>query len=288
MPRAQQPADRVNQESGLPCARWNGHAAQVRLHYLVLAFLFASCATAPTEQPTWHLTWSDEFDHDGLPDPSHWDYEDGKIRNGEAQFYTREARNARIENGHLILEAHRQDHDGSAYTAASLHTKGKASFSFSRVEVRAKLPHGRGVWPAIWMLGNDWPAAHWPACGEIDILEFVGFEPGVVHSNVHSDGYNHMRGNGRGTRIPLADASETFHTYAVEWDRERMVFSIDGGPTFAVDNDHTGAASWPFDGPFFLLLNFAVGGSWGGQKGIDESVFPQRFEIDWVRVYERR
>lgn len=260
-----------------------------RLPAALLVLLLSACAAPPPAEASWQLVWSDEFDRDGAPDPTKWDYEDGRIRNDELQFYTRNrAANARVEGGHLILEAHREAFAGATYTSASLHTKGKASWTHARVEVRARLPRGRGLWPAIWMLGDSWHEVGWPTCGEIDVMEFVGFEPGVVHANVHSGAFNHMRGNGRGTRIPLADASDAFHVYAVEWDRERMVFAIDGRTTFTVANDHTGVQSWPFDAPFFLLCNVAVGGSWGGQKGVDESVFPQRMVIDWVRVSERR
>lgn len=249
--------------------------------------LITACSVPPVAD--WRLVWSDEFAVDGAPDPANWDHEHGKVRNDEAQFYTRaRSRNARVEDGMLVIEAHREDFEGSAFTSASLHTKGKASFTHARVEVRAKLPRGRGLWPAIWMLGDSWHEVGWPACGEIDVMEFVGHEPDVVHANVHTADFNHVRGNGRGLRIPLAGASDSFHVYAVEWDRERMAFSIDGTPTFTVANDGGGIGAWPFDAPFFLLLNVAVGGSWGGQQGIDETVFPQRMTVDWVRVWERR
>lgn len=253
-----------------------------------LGLLFAACSTPPPADG-WQLVWSDEFERDGAPDPAKWDCEHGRVRNGEAQFYTAgRAANARVERGVLVLQAHREDWEGAAYTSASLHTKGKASWAHARIEVRAKLPRGRGLWPAIWMLGDNWHEVGWPACGEIDVMEFVGFEPDVVHHNVHTGGFNHNRGNGRGIRVPLPGASDGFHVYAVEWDRQRMAFTIDGATTFVVDNDHTGVQSWPFDAPFFLLLNVAVGGSWGGQKGIDESVFPQQMEVDWVRVSTKR
>lgn len=247
--------------------------------------LLAGCAAVGSRET---LVFADEFDRDGLLDPSRWDYEEGRIRNGELQHYTRaRTANARVEKGVLVLEARREDFAGAGYTAASVITKGRAEFTHARIEVRAKLPRGRGVWPAIWLLGTDIDTLGWPRCGEIDVMEFVGHEPGVVHANVHSDAMNHMRGNGRGTRIPLATASDAFHVYGVQWDAQRMVFTVDGRTTFVVDNDGTGPASWPFDRPHYLLLNFAVGGSWGGQQGVDEAVFPQRFEIDWVRVWSR-
>lgn len=255
---------------------------------LLLGALAASCSTPAPMREGWRVVWSDEFDGTGLPDPTKWGYEQGMIRNGEAQTYTvARLDNARVEGGLLVIEARREARDGAEYTSASLHTKGRAEWTHARVEVRARLPRGRGLWPAIWMLGANWHEAGWPACGEIDVMEFVGFEPDVVHHNVHTADHNHMLGNGRGTRVPMADASDVFHVYAVEWDARRMSFSIDGARTFAVDNDGSGVGTWPFDAPFFLLLNVAVGGSWGGQKGIDAAVFPQRMEIDWVRVFTR-
>lgn len=264
-----------------------------------LAVWFAACSSPsawhtagglPADadgRPPEQLVFADEFDVDGPPDPARWDFELGRIRNGELQHYTRALRNARVAGGHLLIEAHREDHAGASFTAASVVTKGKAAFTHARLEVRAKLPRGRGVWPAIWLLGTDMDAVGWPKCGEIDVMEFVGFEPQVVHANVHSDTYNHMHGNGRGTRIPLADGSDAFHVYGVQWDAQRMVFTLDGKPTFEVANDGTGVGSWPFDQPFYLLMNFAVGGSWGGQQGVDETVFPQHMAIDWVRVWTR-
>jgi beta-glucanase (GH16 family) len=250
---------------------------------IVTAASLAACSSAPPER----LVFADEFTTEGPPDPTKWDHELGRIRNGELQHYTRELRNARVENGLLVVEAHRENVAGATFTAASVITKGKAAFTTARVEVRARLPRGRGVWPAIWLLGTNMDTVGWPRCGEIDVMEFVGFEPGVVHCNVHSHTYNHMHGNGRGTRLPLPSASDAFHVYGVQWDRQCMVFTLDGAPTFTVGNDGTGVDSWPFDQPFYLLLNFAVGGSWGGQQGVDETVFPQRLEIDWVRVWSR-
>lgn len=269
----------------LPVEARAGHAARVHsMRAVPMAFLLAAC-NAPPPADGWQIVWQDEFAIDGAPDPTRWDYEYGKVRNGEAQFYTRQRQaNARVEGGVLVLEARREDHEGSAFTSASLHTKGKATFRHARVEVRAKLPRGRGLWPAIWMLGAEWPDTRWPDCGEIDVMEFVGHQPAVVHHNVHTALRNHIRGNGLGTQVSLADASEAFHVYGVTWDAERLEFAIDGVVRYVVENDHQGPASWPFDAPFFLLLNVAVGGSWGGQQGIDETVFPQRMEIDWVRV----
>lgn len=252
----------------------------------VCLVLLAACTTSPTDRPGWQLAWADEFDQDGAPDATRWDQEEGRIRNQELQHYTRgRLENARVEAGHLVLEARREDFAGATYTSASLISRGRKSFTHARIEVRARLPQARGIWPAIWLLGDGIDQVGWPKCGEIDVMEFVGHEPDTIHHNVHTEGFNHMRGNGRGTKVKLAQPHAAFHVYAVEWDAERMHFEIDGRTTFTLQNDHTGIASWPFDQPHYLILNVAVGGAWGGQQGVDAAAFPQRMEIDWVRAY---
>jgi len=267
------------------------------LHLLPLLVVLPLAAA----EPGWKLVWSDEFDRDGAPDPAKWGHEVGYLRNNEEQYYTSgRLENARVEKGHLIIEARKEvyqlgkDHprskgrDKADITSASLTTQGKAEWTHAKVEVRAKLPEGRGVWPAIWMLGTDIDKAGWPACGEIDIMEFVGHDPGTVHANVHTKGYNHTKGNGRGNKVKVPDASTAFHVYAVEWTKEKMRFLVDDKCYFECPNDGTGVDSWPFDKPQYLILNLAIGGAWGGQKGIDEKIFPQRMTVDYVRVYERK
>jgi beta-glucanase (GH16 family) len=254
----------------------------------------------------WKLVWSDEFDKPGLPDPAKWDYESGFIRNNEAQFYTRaRTENARVENGCLVIEARKEKWKNPAfdpaakgggrpgrsrefadYTSASLTTRGKAAWTFGRVEVRAKLPAGRGTWPAIWMLGTNRQLG-WPACGEIDIMEFVGYEPGVIHANLHTKKYNHVLKTGRGAKTNIPDASETFHVYAIEWFPDRIDCFVDSQKYFTCRNDGTGPDAWPFDQDQYLILNLAIGGAWGGQKGIDDNIFPQRYCIDYVRIYQK-
>ena len=244
------------------------------------------------------LVWSDEFDKPGLPDPAKWGYEEGYVRNKESQYYTvSRPENARVENGLLVIEARKEKFAYSAkgkqgvadYTSASVTSRHKASWTYGRIEVKAKLPAGRGTWPAIWMLGNNIDKVGWPACGEIDIMEYVGHQPDKIHVNVHTKGFNHTKGNGRGRAMPFAaDAPAQFHVYAVDWTPQAMVFSLDGKPGFTVKNDGTGVDSWPFDAPQYLILNLAIGGSWGSQKGIDDSIFPQKFLVDYVRVYQRQ
>jgi len=253
----------------------------------------------------WKLVWSDEFDKPGLPDSTKWGYEEGFIRNNEAQYYTRQRQeNARVENGMLIIEARKESFKNSAFdpnaqgkggarrnresadiTSASLTTQGKASWTYGRIEVRAKLPSGRGTWPAIWMLGTNRQAG-WPACGEIDIMEFVGYEPGVIHANIHTKKYNHAKKTNKGNKITIADASEAFHVYAVEWYPDHMDFFVDDQKYFTYNNEGSGPDAWPYDKDQYLILNLAIGGAWGGMKGIDESIFPQKFYIDYVRVYQ--
>src|SRR5262245_13440636 len=266
---------------------------------LALCCLLAAAAI-PLSAADWQLVWSDEFEKPGLPDPARWDYETGFIRNSEAQCYTRARKeNARTEGGMLIIEARKErlknpDYDASRksrrgrrnrefaeYTSASLTSRGKASWTYGRIEVRAKLPAGRGTWPAIWMLGSNFDEVGWPACGEIDIMEFVGYEPGVVHANIHTPNYNHVRGTGKGEKTAVPDASEHFHRYAVEWDAKRMDFFVDDRKYFSFSNEGTGREVWPYDRDHYLILNLAIGGTWGGREGIDEGIFPQRFTIDY-------
>jgi beta-glucanase (GH16 family) len=138
------------------------------------------------------------------------------------------------------------------------------------------------------MLGGNWGRVRWPACGEIDIMEFVGFNPHTIHANVHTQKYNHARGTGKGSTLRLESPSDAFHVYALEWFPDRLDFFVDDRKYFTYENEGAGTDSWPFDKPQFLILNVAIGGTWGGQKGIDDSIFPQRFEIDYVRVFEAK
>ena len=270
------------------------------------SILFLALLSLSASAGEWRLVWSDEFDKPGLPDPAKWSYETGFVRNNEQQFYTPERKeNARVEDGLLIITARKERFPNPAfrpgtnlasrargnrefadYTSASLTTRGKAAWTYGRVEVRAKLPAGRGTWPAIWMLGADRQAG-WPACGEIDIMEFVGFEPGVVHANIHTKKYNHVQKTGKGDKISIPDASDAFHVYALEWDAEHLDFFVDDHKYFTFRNEGTGRDAWPYDRDQFLILNLAIGGAWGGAKGIDDAAFPQRYCIDYVRVYQK-
>jgi beta-glucanase (GH16 family) len=271
--------------------------------WLPIGYLFLTHLSLSASD--WKLVWSDEFDKPGLPDPAKWNYESGFIRNHEAQYYTKERKeNARVEDGMLIIEARKErlknpdfgegsgqispnSREFADYTSASLITRGKATWTYGRIEIRAKLPSGRGTWPAIWMLGTNQRQVGWPSCGEIDIMEFVGFEPKVIHANVHTEKYNHVKKNGKGSQITIRDASEKFHVYALEWDKQHLAFFLDETKYFTYKNEGSGQDSWPFDREQYLILNLAIGGAWGGAKGIDETIFPQRYYIDYVRVYQK-
>lgn len=235
----------------------------------------------------WTLVFSDEFDRVGAPDPAKWGYETGYIRNREAQYYTSRPENVRIEDGTLVIEARKESYRGYAYTSASLNTQGRFEFKFGRVEVRAKLPAGKGAWPAAWMLGVNRERVGWPACGEIDVMENVGFDPLRIHGSIHTTAYNHVKGTQKTAIVTVDDPSATFHVYAMEWNPDRIEISVDDRPYFAFRNEGTGAAAWPFDQPHYLLLNLAIGGSWGGQQGIDDSRFPMKYLVDYVRIYQK-
>ncbi|MFQ3586993.1 MAG: glycoside hydrolase family 16 protein [Fimbriimonadaceae bacterium] len=236
------------------------------------------------------LVFADEFDRGTPPDRDEWVYEVGKIRNREEQFYTEgRAENARIENGMLVLEARKEPFEGSEITSASLQSR--RSWTHVYVEVRARFPTGRGTWPAIWMLGDSIRKhgtpdyVGWPRCGEIDIMENVGFDPEVIHFTVHNDAYNHVRGTHKSATVTVPRAWETFHTYGLDWRPDRLDFYFNDRKVFTYANDGKGEASWPYDKPHFLILNLAIGGTWGGSKGVDDAIFPCRFEIEYVRVY---
>lgn len=237
------------------------------------------------------LVWSDEFDSDGLPSAEKWSYEVGDHGwgNNERQFYTQmEAKNARVTGGMLVIEAHQDLKFPKGYSSARLVTKEKGAWEYGYVEVRAKLPRGRGTWPAIWMLPLENRYGGWPMNGEIDIMEYVGYDPGRVHGTVHTEAFNHLKGTQKGGQEVLPALEDGFHTYAIDWKQDRIDFFIDGKKYFTFSNSGKGSSEWPFDQPFYLLLNLAVGGNWGGKEGIDESIWPQQFLVDYVRVYDHK
>lgn len=237
----------------------------------------------------WKLVWSDEFNYEGLPDSTRWDYDTGGHGwgNNELQFYTEsDTVSAKVTKGKLIITARKKSYEDSHFTSARLVTKGKGDWLYGKIEVKARLPRGKGMWPAIWMLPTDWKYGGWPDSGEIDIMENVGFNPDTIFNSVHTKAFNHTIGTQKTTGKAIQDVQGKFHTYSIEWFKDRIDFFIDGKKTFTFTNSGKGVEEWPFDQRFHLLLNIAVGGNWGGQQGVDEAAFPASMEVDYVRVYQ--
>lgn len=252
-----------------------------------LLVLFAGSAQAAPPSP-WKLVWADEFNLPGRPDPAKWGYEKGLVRNREKQYYTVDrSENARVSDGRLVIEARREAMGGGDYTSASLTTLGRADWMHGKVEVRAKLPTALGTWPAIWMMPAE-RGLRWPLGGEIDIMEHVGHLPGKIHGTLHTEAFHAKTGGSRGGHVMVPDCGKEFHVYGMEWSESRIEMFVDGKPYVAFERKPgDGRPEWPFNRPFYLILNLAVGGGWGGAKGIDAHAFPQRYEIDYVRVYQR-
>lgn len=256
--------------------------------FVMSSFLF-SCSTS---QESKYLIWSDEFSKDGFPNTSNWDYDvgDNGWGNNELQYYTeRDLKNARVENGVLIIEVHQDSTFEKGYTSARLLTRGKVTWKYGYIEVRAKIPRGLGTWPAIWMLPEDKHYGGWPKSGEIDIMEHVGYDQGTIHGTVHTEAFNHMKGTQKGAQVFVPTCSDEFHIYAIDWKEDKIDFFIDGEKYHTFENTgNDNPSEWPFDQNFHLILNIAVGGNWGGSKGIDPMIWPQRMEVDYVRVYSQK
>jgi beta-glucanase (GH16 family) len=247
------------------------------------------------EGDQWELVWSDEFDGEGLPDSSKWAYNIGDWGwgNNEPQYYTDgRIENARQENGTLIIEAH-QNEVGPAWTSARLTTQGRHAFQYGKVEFRAKVPPGRGTWAAGWLLGEAYrDEISWPYCGEIDVLECVGYEindttgKGLNHATCHTRAYYFKQGNQIGSEIELDSMYQQFHNYTIEWHPDRIDAYLDGEYYFTYDKNEN-ELEWPFDKPQNIIVNLAVGGGWGGAQGIDTSWKSHQYILDYVRVYQK-
>ena len=230
------------------------------------------------------LVWEEQFNGSEL-DTSVWNFELGNgcpdncgWGNNERQFYTKV--NHRLENGKLIITARERD---SSYTSTRITTKGKKEFKYGRMEARAKLPTGQGIWPAFWMLGADIGEVGWPDCGEIDIMEYVGREPHTAYTTIHTRATHGENASSEKTTLP--NIEEGFHIYAVDWTADAIKFYVDDDLLYTYAPEEHTKAVWPFDQPFFFLINIAVGGNFGGPE-VDDSIFPQEYIVDWVKVYQ--
>ena len=242
----------------------------------------------------WALVWNDEFDGPAL-NLEKWSYEIGGHGwgNNELQYYSDDDSTAFIQDGKLVIRADLVPQGtGSSdnlryFSSARLRTSGKGDWRYGRIEVKAKLALGQGIWPAIWMLPTDWTYGGWPESGEIDIMEHVGYDPGRVHGSIHTGSYNHKINTQRGGSKLLDKISSKFYVYAIEWYEDRIDFLIDDSKYFSFQNDgKNDFNTWPFNQRFHLLINIAVGGDWPGSP--DETTqFPTEMEVEYVRVYEK-
>lgn len=232
--------------------------------------------------------WSDEFDYTGLPATNKWDYDLGGSGwgNNEKQLYTNAISNVSVGDGKLTITAKKENMNGMAYTSTRLVTRNKLDVLYGRFEIKAKLPTGRGTWPAIWMLPTDRAYGDWPKSGEIDIMEHVGYDQNNVHFTTHTEAYYFKINTQKSSTRLIPDASTAFHLYRVDWTPYAIRGYFDNVLVFEFVNEGKGYKVWPFDKRFHLLINLAVGGDWGGAQGIDDTIFPQKFEIDYVKYFK--
>ena len=244
------------------------------------------------EDTGYKLVWNDEFNYEGLPDSTKWIYdtEGNEVGwgNHEAQYYSKaRTKNAKAENGVLQITAHKEDLGGKKYTSARLVSK--ADWKYGKLEVNAKLPGGTGTWTAIWMMPGGWSFndGNWPAVGEIDIMEHVGHETGIIHSSAHSTDYQWQKQTQKSATLHIPDVTEQFHSYILEWTPKVLRTYVDDSLCFEYENEGLGETKWPYNKPFYLILNIAVGGAWGSVKGIDDEAFPQTMEVEYVRIFQK-
>lgn len=279
--------------------RWLARAARPCATALLALALSAANASAQT---AWTLAWSDEFSGPAgaSPDATKWVLEVGNGSNGwgnrERQYYTSTTKNASTDGaGNLVITAYKETpgrkyrcwYGECQYTSARLKTQGRFEQAYGRFEARVRVPFGQGIWPAFWMLGNNIQGAGWPACGEIDIMEYIGREPFNVYGTIHGPGYSGAGGIGAPYTLPAERFTDDFHVFAVEWEPSRIRWYVDGRLyQTRTPADLPAGSAWVFDHPFFVLLNLAVGGKWPGDPDAT-SVFPQKMFVDYVRVYRQ-
>jgi beta-glucanase (GH16 family) len=244
--------------------------------------------TAEWDRPGWTLVWQDEFDGKEL-NPQNWNYDLGGNGwgNREAQAFTNRPENVRVQDGMLVIEARQESEPiaGRNYSSARVKTEGLHDWKYGRIEARLKLPQGQGIWPAFWMMGEDYEQKGWPACGEADIMEFIGSEPDLIHATMHGPGYSGSSGIGTSLATSAESLKNDFHVYAIEWDENEIRWYFDGQQYFKRTPQEV-PGEWVFNHPFFILLSLSVGGNWPGYPD-STTVFPQYLFVDYVRVYQR-
>ena len=252
----------------------------------------------------WVPTWCDEFNYVGAVDPLKWKHQNGGggFGNQEKQYYTNRPENAYVDGEYLTITALKESYESMNYTSSKIWTQGVAIFKYGKIEMRAKLPSGRGTWPAFWMMPTLSKYGGWPKSGEIDIMEHVGYNPNVVLGTLHTERFNGINGRGVNTNslindgtLTSIDALNEFHTYGIIWNETSIEWFFDGyslgsvsySPTKSQSYLYPTSVDWPFDQNFYIILNLAIGGTWGGAQGIDDTIFPTQFIIDYVRVYQQ-
>jgi beta-glucanase (GH16 family) len=245
--------------------------------------------STPLSQPGYTLVWNDEFNGSSL-DLNVWNQETGNGSGGwgnnELEFYTNSKKNTFLSNGNLIIEARKEAISGFNYSSGRMTTQNKKSFTFGRIDIRAKLPVGKGIWPALWMLGNNITTAGWPACGEIDIMEMIGSSPSTTHGTAHWKAANGSSTNKGGSyNLSSGNFSHQFHVFSLVWTQDQISWLVDDKHFFTLTKADVGAANYPFNAPHFFIFNMAVGGNWPGSPDAS-TVFPQRMFVDYVRVFQ--
>ena len=244
------------------------------------------------ETRNWQLTWSDEFEGTSgqSPDPTKWTFDIGTGSNGwgnqELQYYTNRVQNVATDgSGNLVITALKENYNGSQYTSARIKTKGKFNQQYGRFEARLKTPYGQGVWPAFWMLGNNFENVGWPNCGEIDIMELRGQLPSTINGTIHGPGYSGANPISGSYTLYNSRFDTEFHLFAVEWDAQKIDFFVDGFLYKRISKNEV-PGEWVFDQAFFMILNVAIGGNYVGLPNNNTTIFPQKMTIDYVRVYQ--
>jgi beta-glucanase (GH16 family) len=245
---------------------------------LITCFLLLS---ALSHAQTWKLVWSDEFDKNGVPDTTKWVFETNTIRNNELQFYTSQRpENCNVQNGNLLIIARKEKVQDANYTSARLSTDGKFNFLYGKIEARLKLPTGKGIWPAFWLLGQNYKEVGSPKCGEIDMVEHVNNE-----TNIHSTMHWYKNGLVSFEASKKCDVQQ-FHVYTVEWDKRKIQWFLDGKKYHEGKIKKSKDNADEFQHPFYIILNLAIGGNWPGNPD-ETTTFPDTLKVDYVRVYKK-